>query len=77
MAIMTICFLTTSILRSYSSLHGQNQVCVSENSNLRYVECKFASKESSLGFVEFNFSFRGIQVCALWNKVCIDRIKFL
>ena len=39
---------------------------------MRFVEFKFALKESGLRFVEFEFSFRGIQVCIeLKKQVCV------
>ena len=45
-----------------------NQVCVLWNSSLRFVEFKFASKESSFRFVEFKFPFLRIQVCVSENS---------
>ena len=44
------------------------QVCVLWNSSLRFVEFKFASKESSFRFVEFKFAFLRIQVCVFENS---------
>ena len=48
----------------------------SKESSLRFVEIKFLSKESSLRFVEFKFAFGGIQVCVWWNQVSFHGIKF-
>ena len=47
------------------------------NSSLRFVEFKFASKESSFRFVELKFAYLRIQVYVFENSsLCFAEFKF-